>query len=188
MRMKKTFTRKMGIGRLALPLWALALTAGAVLAAAGQAVGPVLSGSVSGSAGLTVEQAVVLDEGGAVTFTGVDTNEDALGMINDEGTSFSVAMEMHVGGTTIMKLPIENNSDAAANAMLELNVPAGVDVEVEDSNNATTALQEAQMTKNGWLLYVASGNTETLNITVSPKDDLMPGFYTISGRITQITG
>ncbi len=181
-------TRKVRLGRIAFPIWALALAGAAVLAAAGQAVGPVLSGSVTGSAGLTVEQAVVLAEGGTIVVDSLDPNDEGLGVINDEGTSFTVAIELHVGDTVIIKLPVVNLSDASANAILELVPPAGVDVEVDTSTEPAGLLLEAQMSKNAWLLSVGIANAETLNITVSPKDDLKPGFYTLSGRIVQITG
>ncbi len=182
----KMFSKKVSVGRIAMPIWALALAGAAIVAVAGQAVGPVLSGSVSGSAGLTVEQAVVLTEGGTVTISSLDLNDEGLGVVNDEGTSFTAAIELHVGDTVTMALPITNKSDADANAILELSVPAGVDVEVEPSTGTT--LKEAQLSKNDWLLKVDDGNTETLVVTISPKDDLKPGFYTISGRIVQITG
>ena len=177
---------KVRVGRLGMPIWSLALAGAAVVAVAGQAVGPVLQGSVTGSAGLTVEQAVVLDEGGVVGVGSLDSTDEGLGVINDEGTSFTAAIELHVGDTVTVTLPIMNKSDASANAILELLPPAGVDVEVEPSAGVT--LQEAQMAKNNWLLKVASSNSETLVITISPKDDLKPGFYTLSGRIVQITG
>ncbi len=181
----KSFNRKLKLGRVAMPLWALALAGTAVVAAAGQAVGPVLSGSVSGTAGLTVEQAVVLAEGGTVGIGSLDSTDEGLGVINDEGTSFTAAIELHVGDTVTMTLPILNMSDADANAILELSCPAGVDVELDESSSN---LGEAQMSKNTWLLFVDKDNADSLTITISPKDDLKPGFYTISGRISQITG
>ncbi len=181
----KAFSKKIHIGRIAMPLWALVLAGGAVVAAAGQAVGPVLSGSVTGSAGLTVEQSVLLSTSTAISFTG-GHGDDNLGVVNDEGTSFTVAIELHVGDTIVMHLPVVNLSDADANAILELLPPAGVDVEIEPSTGTT--LKEAQMSKNAWLLKVDDGNSETLKVTISPKDDLKPGFYTISGHIVQITG
>ena len=180
--------RKVRIGRIGMPLWALALAGAAVVAAAGQAVGPVLTGSVTGSAGLTVEQAVVLAEGGTIGVGSLDASDEGLGVINDEGTSFTVAIELHVGDTVTVTLPVINMSDASANAILELMPPAGVDVEVEPIVVGASELQEAQMSKNAWLLKVGVANNDLLEITISPKDDLKPGFYTLSGRIVQITG
>ena len=58
--MKAIFGRKIRLGRLSIPIWAI-LAVPAVALAAGQALGPVLAGSVTGSAGLTVAQAITLD-------------------------------------------------------------------------------------------------------------------------------
>lgn len=185
----KSFNRKLKLGRVAMPLWALALAGTAVVAVAGQAVGPVLSGSVSGNAGLTVEQSILLSDS-AGTFTIADTaaghTDDYLGVINDDGTSFTAAVELHVGDTVKLSLPLRNVSDANGNAILEISCPAGVDIEVDSSGLGT--IKEAQMSKNNWLLRVNAATTDTLDIILSPKDDLKPGFYTISGRISQITG
>ncbi len=175
---------------MGLPLWSLALAGVAVVAAAGQAVGPVLSGSVSGTAGLTVEQAVVLSTtAGAhtVAYTSGHTTDDALVVANDEGTSFTAAIELHAGDTVILKLDLDNVSDANANAILELSCPKGVDVEVEPTLG-TAGISEAQMGSTTWLVKINTTATDTLGIILSPKDDLKPGFYTVSGRIVQITG
>ncbi|MBI4311648.1 MAG: hypothetical protein HY681_07685 [Chloroflexi bacterium] len=176
--------RKIRVGRIGMPLWSLALAGAAVVAAAGQAVGPVLSGSVTGSAGLTVEQSVLLDPTSPIGISG-HAGDDALGVMNDEGTSFTAAIELHVGDTVVVSLPVVNVSDADANAVLELVPPAGVDVEVAPSG---AGISEAQMSKSSWLLKVDTGNSNTLDITLEPKDDLKPGFYTLTGRIVQITG
>ncbi|MBI4310181.1 MAG: hypothetical protein HY681_00240 [Chloroflexi bacterium] len=189
MQFKQTLGRRITLGRLGMPLWFLALAGAVVVAAAGQAVGPVLSGSVTGSAGLTVEQSVLLDPTGSISISG--HGDDALGVMDDEGTNFTAAIELHAGDTVTITLPVVNVSDADANAILELVPPAGVDVEVtstEVGGDDANDLEEAQMSKNAWLMRVDASNDDTLDITISPKDDLKPGFYTISGRIVQITG
>ncbi|MBI4310308.1 MAG: hypothetical protein HY681_00895 [Chloroflexi bacterium] len=175
----KALSKKVGLGRFRMPLWALALAGVAIVAAAGQAVGPVLSGSVTGSAGLVVEQSLVLDDSSTVmSHSGTD---DSLLVINDEGTSFTAAVEMHVGDyDNVIFLEIRNDSDADANAIVELNVPRGIDVEDEGASR--------QMSGNAWLLTVPANSSDALEMRVSPKDDLKPGFYTISGRIVQISG
>lgn len=33
---------------------------------------------------------------------------------------------------------------------------------------------------------VPSGNQDTINITLEGRDDIKPGFYTITGRIVQV--
>ena len=163
---------------IAAPL-AVAATGVLLVSAAGQAVGPVLSGGISGSAGLVVEQALVLTDGSeAETHSLAD---DALLVINDEGTSFTAAMELRVGDTgNFIFLEVENVSDADANAILELSVPKGMDV--EDTGDSV------QMGPHTWLFEVDAGDVGLIDMQVSPRDNLRPGFYTISGRIIQITG
>ena len=180
--MKKLLKRKIGFGRFAVPMWFAGLSVLIIAATAGQAVGPVLSGGVQGSTGLVVEQSIVLDDTAAShSVTGAD---DAVVTVNDDGSSFTAAIEMHVGDTGILKPAINNNSDADGNAIMELNVPRGIDVEVEASTGTT--LKEAQLTRSSWLMVVNSGNSETIDITIESKDDIKPGFYTISGRIVQV--
>src|SRR2546428_165751 len=77
-------------------LGGLLLASGLAAAVAGQAVGPVLSGSNSGSVNLTVGQAVRLTP---FTFAYADSgNSDAVVQVNDEGTHFTAALEVFVGG------------------------------------------------------------------------------------------
>jgi hypothetical protein len=184
----------------------------ALVAAAGQAVGPVLSGSVTGTTALTAEQAVLLDTDLPVgenpqTF-GAD---DAVTTRNDKGTQFAIAAELHVGQQMFVCLYLENKSEADAAAILELNVPQGIDVELEEfsddgtspnscdgSMNDDDLVGEAQFERGAWLMRLSGsadvnesvGNFENdgVRLTIEPKDDLKPGFYTISGQITQIGG
>lgn len=70
----------------------------ALVATAGQAVGPVLSGSVSGTTALRAEQAVLLDTDLPVGGGDPQTirADDAATIRNDEGTQFAIAAELHV--------------------------------------------------------------------------------------------
>ncbi len=185
---------KFGLGKMRLPAWMLGAfvpalmlvgAIGVTLASSGQAVGPVLSGAVSGTAGVTAQQALVLNSCSILSHGGVD---DALCDIGAQGTSFTAAIEMHQNDKAIVLLGITDTSQADVNGTLELSVPAGFDVEVEDSDNASAKLREAQMTKSTWLLFVGTANTETLNVTLRARSDLVPGFYTISARIAAIVG
>jgi len=44
------------------------------------------------------------------------------------------------------------------------------------------------LTRSSWLKKIDSAVTERLNISVSPKDDLAPGFYTVTvtGILAQV--
>ena len=84
-----------------------------------------------------------------------------------------------------MVLDLDNGSAAQANAIMELNVPAGIDFEVDDLDGDTS---EVQLNRKSWLMKldtVSLGSSGELEIAISPKDDLRPGFYTITGRILQ---
>lgn len=183
----RTLGRKFRLGRMSIPVWLVGLAVLLVAAAAGQAVGPVLSGGVQGSAGLTIEQSVVLssDPGDHSVKYAAGHGDDAIVTVNDEGTAFTAAIELHVGDTVELMLDVDNVSDALANAILELNVPAGIDVEVEE-DGGSSGIEEAQLTRTSWLSKIDTGATGTLNITISPKDGLLPGFYTITGRLVQV--
>ena len=83
-------------------------------------------------------------------------------------------------------LDLDNVSDVQANTIMELNVPAGIDVEVDDLDGD---ISEAQLNRKSWLMKldtVSLGSSGDLEIAISPKDDLRPGFYTITGRIVQV--
>jgi len=61
-----------------------------------------------------------------------------------------------------------------------LKVGLGVDIN-------STGIFEAQLTRSSWLKKIDSAATGHLNISVSPKDDLAPGFYTVTGILAQVT-
>ena len=159
----------------------------ALIAAAGQAVGPVLSGSTSGAISLTVERAVVLLSNG-VSVSGATA---AVATQSDEGDSFTVAVETAQGSTHVVTLIIDNNSAQDASAILELNIPAGLDVEVDSGSD----IREAWLSRSQWLLEVPvgwsgtiPGVSGTLMLTIEPQDNAKPGFHVISGRVVQTSG
>ena len=218
--MKNLFGTKVRVGRISIPVWTGVMALAISGLAAGQAVGPVLSGSVTGSAGLTVEQAVLLD-----TRDGFDVGlnpfvggaDDWATTRNDEGTEFTIAIELNVGETVYACVNLSNESGNDAAAMLELAVPAGIDVEVEEYSDSPdqhrgnppafecksdmdeigdeTFVNESKQSRDAWLLFLDAGTGtggktygDGVRLTVEPKDDLKPGFYTISGRLVQISG
>ena len=178
----RTLEHKVRVGRFGLPVWTMALAIMAIAAVAGQAVGPDLSGEVTGKAGVVVSQTVVLDAAPATA----NTNDDYIGTRNDEGTEFTVAIETQVGQNSGFSLSVGNASGASANAVLTLNVPAGLDVDAEGTNDASSF---AQLSKNTYLFVVdnsTDSSTVDITVTVESKDDAAPGFYTITGKIIQV--
>ena len=200
--------RKVGIGRFALPIWSIGLAVAVIGAVAGQVVGPILTGSTSGTITLVVEQAVTLDPdyglgaNPAVTFV-VGTGDSATTR-DDLSTGFSAAIEMKQGQRVELTLFMQNNTsngsaDAGsdASAMLELHHDASkIDIEVEErTGSGGIQVQEAQMSPNTWLLVVpadaGSGSAEGdtgFTMTIRPHDDIMPGYYEFTGRIIQTSG
>ena len=212
---RKVLRGRFRMGRVRVPAWgAVTILSLAVAAlAAGQAVGPVLSGSVTGSAGLTIEQTVTLDTDLALgSNPSVSGADDFVTTRNDEGTEFTIAAELNVGQTIYVCLYLQNDSGAGAAAALELNVPQGIDVELQefsDSDNDSTntcsasmdddgVVEEAQFARANWLMTVGGSSVaastagdqddDGVRITIEPKDDLKPGFYTLNGRIVQVSG
>ena len=200
---KRSLGRKVRLGRLAMPLWAMALAVLVVAGAAGQAVGPVLAGSVQGNIALTAQQALRLNpnsDGNVVT--GAD---QFVITTNDEGTAFTAAIETKVGQNQILKLDLDNTpinqsgqvdgvGDGKINGILELSVPAGIDVAVRGASYIAacgTGKCLSQLSKNSWLFRLKTGGIQETQpdilITIEPKDDAAPGFYTIGGRIIQVS-
>jgi len=177
---RRIISKKLRIMRVSFPAWVLGVALLVVAAAAGQAVGPALSGGIQDSAGLVNEQSVVLGGG---------SDNDGIFTTNDEGTGFKAALKPHVGDAIVVGLDLGNLSDAPANAMLSLSVPSGIDVEVT-SDPLGDDIKEAQLSAREWLVTVASlaraAPDDSLDITISPKDDLKPGLSTITGRIVQV--
>ncbi|MDA1095921.1 MAG: hypothetical protein O3B84_01505 [Chloroflexi bacterium] len=56
----------------------------------------------------------------------------------------------------------------------------------------TAEIGVAQLNRNSWLMTVSAaagvGDDDSYTIHIEPKDDLKPGFYTISGRLNKISG
>ena len=188
--MKNLLASKIRLGRVSVPVWTSVLALAVTGLAAGQAVGPVLTGSVTGSVGLTVEQAITMDTDRGVNGLNVSGADDSVSTVNDEGTEFTVAVELNVGQRILIDGFVRNDSGADGAVMLELNVPAGIDVELDELGDD---MGEAQLTRSSWLLLVddVAGTVDDddgFRLTVEPKDDLKPGFYTITGRLVQISG
>jgi hypothetical protein len=208
--LKKVFGKKLSLGRFGVPVWIMGLATLLVVAAAGQAVGPVLSGAIQGSAGLVIEQAVTLDtdvaSGSAIDFgdnngTLGETNEpsDGVGTRNDDGSQFTIAAELTAGDTIHVNLYLQNGGVSDTSAILELNVPSNIDVEMttatvsaDGSSLTENVVDEGQLARNKWLMTVGSeagtDDDDGITLIIRPERLITPGFYTITGRLFQIEG
>ena len=188
---RTTLKKKIEFGRFGLPVWIVGLAGLAVIGAAGQAIGPILAGNVTGTTNVTAQQSVVISSSSSLTNT--NGTDKGLVVVNDNGTSFTAALQQHVGDTgSILHLAVRDHSNAAASAVLQVNVPSALDIQVNSS--ATSTLQEAMLSTNSdktqesWLLKVGAGNTATLDMTIEAKEDAAPGTYSIAGGLVQISG
>ena len=92
---------------------------------------------------------------------------------------------MHVGDTRMLILTLDNLSDADANATLTLNVPDGIDVEVQ----AIGSVDEVELSRDVWLLRIRESLTEgKVRIIIESKDNVKPEYFEITGETVQITG
>ena len=82
---RRIISKKLRITRVNFPAWVLGVALLVVAAAAGQAVGPVLSGGIHDSAGLVIKQSVGLGPSGLSLDGGSDN--DGIFDTNDEGTA-----------------------------------------------------------------------------------------------------
>ena len=193
----RTLRRKVGLGRVSVPIWGVCLLV-AVLAASGQ-VGKALTGETVGTVELVVEQAITLDTafplGRNPIVVFVSGQGDAASTRNDEGTSFTVAVEMHNGQSVDLIIFLSNNAgtgiEDAGTVLLELTVPDGINIALTEL--PISDISEAQLNATTWLIVVpgGTGTSERPNaiaLTVKPTDIIPPGFYTITGRFIQIEG
>mgnify|MGYP000571957614 FL=1 len=92
---------------------------------------------------------------------------------------------MHVGDTRMLILTLDNLSDADANATLTLNVPDGIDVEVQ----VIGSVDDVELSRDVWLLRIRESLTEgKVRIIIESKDNVKPEYFEITGEIVQITG
>ena len=123
-----------------IPLWILAVGLIALAAGAGGAVGPILSGIISGNTRLVVEQSVVIDRANFNTDDILSGISDKLVTFNDEGSSFTVAAEMHTGDDLVIDVPLANRSEFNANMIATVKVDGEIQHDVEVFWNTLTLI------------------------------------------------
>lgn len=177
--------RPSGPGRNRFAAGIAVFSSAALLSVAlGQAVGPTLEGAVQGTAGITVEQSLLLgpaDPDNDVVHANASNN--GLVVVSDDGSRFAAAVEMHVGDTgTYLQLAIKNHANMPASSTLRLTIPEGIDVEVGTSgaNESSSSLRVARTGPGEWLLRTEPENEENLMIRLEPRDAVAPGFFTIT--------
>ena len=129
---------------------------------------------------------------------------DAVTTRSADGTSFSVSMEIVQGQRVHLNIYLANGSGRAAVARMELNIPTGIDAELADIDRpreggsnvnafggpiVRNVVREARTTASTWTLILGAGagqdNDDGVTLLLEPKDDIQPGFYSITGRIVE---
>ncbi len=187
---------------IALPMAAAGVAALVAVATAGQAVGPALSSTTTGSLAATISQAVTIDTEGLDATERVTVGGDVdkwAATTNDDGAHFTVAYENNVGDVAQVTLHLLNRSAHDAAAKLVLTVPEGVDVEVTGSSGGKAPhFRKAQMARHMWLMSVDAhaagddtgpmGTANRLTVRIRVQDGSKPGFYNIHGVIMPFDG
>ncbi len=197
------------IGKKAIPMWLLVLAL--VAAGAGAAAGTVLAGKVTGETNVAVSQALLVEAPTWATSISTDALAYAtqqvkyhkgmvaipnryFGAAKDDNTAFQAAAELSTGDWAAFRLPLKNASSNSLTALMTLNVPEGLEVEVyNDASTAGNISQVVRIGLNTWKFTLAStgagpeyGVLNYLTVVVSTDDDMAPGYYAIDGTIKQI--
>ena len=136
-------------------MWAIIVGLLAVIGAAGQAVRPVLAGAIQGSATLVVEQTVLVS-----SFSDSSDANDYADAVNDDGTCFTIAIETQAGRKIDdTDITLGNGSGETANAVLRLDWPAELDVEMDEASSSSAEV--ARISANRWLMTVPAGSSGT---------------------------
>ncbi len=77
--------------------------------------------------------------------------DDFIGMMNDDGTFFTIGIETKVGQIGKFAVPLNNLTDTDAHAILHLIVSPGIDVDVDSDIGVDETIQRPVV----WLLSVA---------------------------------
>jgi hypothetical protein len=208
----KMLGRKVYIAKVGVPAWASALGAVVITATAGQAVGPILSGgvtgnigmSVGGDGGLTLSQSIVLAHEDT-SFHLIDGGEDGVIAVSDDGTSFTIAVEAFEDQTVNVQLDVVNESDEDAYAQLTLLGPSSVTIDADEMDaedahvdaadedgdtdvlETITGTQLARLGRDTWLMSVPGWEDEgDTDFQISLTGNA--GFHTVRASIKQISG
>ena len=136
------------------------------------------SGGVQGTGDLTVSTALQLL---AVNVVGAQ----GLGIVNDEGSRFTVAIETQVGSTFDVTLTVKNASN---NPLIgELRLPPGLVVSVTGGDGVTGI---GRFAEDGWKFTMAADHANAVpDITVRMRvpSNAPPGFDGFQGVLRQVS-
>ena len=99
------------------------------IATAGQAIGPVPTGMITGRTGLTVENDVVIDHDNFTVKDIGGSASDKIVAFNDDGSHFTVAAKMNTGDELVIDLPLLNTSNSDATVITTMEASEGLRVD-----------------------------------------------------------
>ena len=122
-----------------------------------------------------------------------------IGVHSDDQTGFQFAAEIDTGDIFAFWLPLKNASNQDMVAELTLNFPNCIEVEVVDNDTDNDNIENVTRTGyNTWKFEVLSdaekdpadaitGSEDCILIIVQYDDPCLPGYYTMTGEIRQIS-
>lgn len=196
------------IGKM-MPLWLIAVLL--VASGMGAAAGTVLAGKVTGEINVAASQAILV--GAPVWADSAVAPDDnmpqqvfnhaaqgwinppnrGIGTVADDNTAFEAAAELAIGDWTAFILPLKNASDVPLTALLTLDVPDGIEIEVyaptgsHISNPVRIGLNTWKFVADADVDLYTSPLVSFLVVVVSLDDTSVPGYYTFGGQIQQIS-
>lgn len=187
--------RPVSIMGIAAPLWLL--VGAAATAAAGVTVANVVAGQITGDLPVTISQALVLDsesQGACITVETATCNSHTISC-SPGGTAFQAAVETFPGEYYELRLGLVNRSSQTLFGLLTVSYPSGFTVSVIPSWDRVD--QVTQLTYNTWKFRVLQGAAgdrnndgtieDYLQVRVALSPELRPGFYSLGGRIEQLS-
>ncbi len=193
-----------------IPTWLIALAL--IASGAGAAAGTVLAGSVTAEVPVAVSQALLVSGPSWLTSLEDTVSQDApqqlynhlswvhapnrgVAVVADDNTGFQAAAEVAIGDWIAFKLPIKNASDNDLVAELMLSVPDCLEIEVFSDldlqgNDVGNPVRTGY---NTWKFEVGASSdgitdpNDILYVIVSIDDDCLPGYFSITGTLKQIS-
>lgn len=190
-----------------IPIWLVII--GLVASGAGAAAGTVLAGKVTGEVNVAASQALLVgapewvedvldaDENqpqqvyNAADAGWINEPNRGIGTRSDDNTAFEAAAELAIGDWSAFNLPIKNASDVPLTALLTIDVPEGIEVEVYAGELAGNIQNPVRIGLNTWKFVVEAeaeydSTDDCLMIVVNVDDTTPPGYYTFYGELKQI--
>lgn len=174
------------------PRHAIGLVVLLVVAGSGAAVGLNMIGVTIGESVTVTEQAVIVPQ---EHLRPVDvTSDGAVISVNDEGTQFTTAAEVHQGETYRVKLPLDNRGDDEITLKLVLAQTKGPDrmhldlrpTGFAELDPSCEIEQVVRIEAHEWWLTMDGDCQDRIDIVVTIPADAAPGYYRAQGTITPL--